>query len=232
MRALVLPSESAPLLRLAAFPEFDVDPEQLRAGLAAKRATPLVAVLETSTAGKNVLAAIAELGRVAPPNTTKASAYLEAVLRRFRMDRQSKSMQTFVEFVAKWEAKPIAGEGTVVEFLAYLEMFRDFGGAVPLPADDEEDAVRLMTAHNAKGREFRHVYVVRACTGSFPLNYKETLFEFPRELRGDISADRESKELNAEEERRLFYVAMTRAKETLTLLASKDRWGKPWPWHY
>lgn len=234
LRALVWPAESIPLLRLAARPEFRLDGAGLRAQLAAaKRDTPLVALLEKSPGGKKLLATIAEMGRLMPPAGTAAGTYIAAVIRRFGFDRASRPLQAFLAFVDKWQGKPIGGQGNIAEFLDYLELFREFGGTVPLEPRDDEDAVRLMTAHAAKGREFRHVYVLRASTHSFPLAYKEVLFEFPHALRHDAAGpERDAKTLQAEEERRLFYVAMTRAQDSLTLLARKDRFGKPLPSGY
>ena len=69
------------------------------------------------------------------------------------------------------------------ELLEYLDYFRDAGGVIPISTGDE-DAVRLMTAHAAKGLEFNHVFIIRANSNSFPSSYKEPLVEFPRELRG------------------------------------------------
>jgi DNA helicase-2/ATP-dependent DNA helicase PcrA len=62
-----------------------------------------------------------------------------------------------------------------------------------------------MTVHNAKGLEFRHVYVTGLEEGLFP----------------HMSAYRDDEEL--EEERRLFYVACTRAMDRLRLSAAHDR---------
>lgn len=62
----------------------------------------------------------------------------------------------------------------------------------------EEDKVQLMTMHAAKGLEFRAVYIIHANEGDIPYQKAKS----PREL---------------EEERRLFYVGMTRAKEELTI---------------
>jgi ATP-dependent DNA helicase Rep len=70
--------------------------------------------------------------------------------------------------------------------------------------DDDRDAVRLMTLHAAKGLEFRHVAIVGLEEGAFP---------------HAASID----EGRLEEERRLFYVGVTRAKETLTLSYTEKR---------
>ena len=75
--------------------------------------------------------------------------------------------------------------------------------------DTEGGQVALMTLHNAKGLEFDHVFVVGMEEGTFP-------------------HARSLDEQNLEEERRLCYVGITRAKETLTLSYAKLRsnWGE------
>ena len=86
----------------------------------------------------------------------------------------------------------------------------DFLQEISLVADisehkDETDVVTLMTVHSAKGLEFNDVFVIGLEEGIFP--HKNSL-----ESVGDL-----------EEERRLFYVAMTRAKKKLWLVNSKKR---------
>jgi DNA helicase-2/ATP-dependent DNA helicase PcrA len=73
----------------------------------------------------------------------------------------------------------------------------------------EGGSVTLMTLHNAKGLEFSHVFVVGMEEGTFP--HARSLDEH-----------------NLEEERRLAYVGITRAKETLTLTHARLRssWGE------
>ncbi len=77
--------------------------------------------------------------------------------------------------------------------------------------EEDRDKVTIMTAHSAKGLEFKHVYI----TG-----LEEELF--PSRM---SSSTREE----LEEERRLFYVALTRAMKQVTLsyAASRYRWGIP-----
>ena len=87
-----------------------------------------------------------------------------------------------------------------------------------------------MTAHAAKGLEFVQVFILRANSNSFPAPYKEPLLEFPRELHDPASvAQDDDKELCKQEERRLFYVAMTRARDSLTIYAKQGRAKDPSP---
>src|SRR5260370_22042348 len=91
-----------------------------------------------------------------------------------------------------------------------------------MASDEDENAVRLMTVHLAKGLEFPHVFILRANRGSFPCSYRETLVEFPNELRDpDSAAEDDDRTLHDQEERRLFYVAMTRARDSLHVYAKQ-----------
>jgi DNA helicase-2/ATP-dependent DNA helicase PcrA len=74
--------------------------------------------------------------------------------------------------------------------------------------DGSEDAVHLSTIHQAKGLEYGTVFVVMLCEGMFP---------------SSRSLETEDAE---EEERRLFYVAVTRAKDELYLTHPRLRMGK------
>ncbi|HST10101.1 MAG TPA: ATP-dependent DNA helicase [Terriglobales bacterium] len=216
-------ADAASLLRVAALPQFQIDPEKFRAAMRAiprdqpqGQPTTLAVLLGQIEGGPAVLTTLRKL-REDLGAGAKASAVLEAVLRTFRLDRDSPPVRAVVKFVGDWEAKPLTKTGGVGEFLEYLRFFREAKGVVCLQSE-EPDAVRLMTAHSAKGLEFAHVFVIRAASGSFPSAYKEPLIDFPQALRdADSAAEGDGKTLHDQEERRLFYVAMTRARDSLTL---------------
>jgi len=69
-------------------------------------------------------------------------------------------------------AKPLTKTKTLGEFLEYLQYFREAGGAICAPPA-QHDAVRLLTAHGAKGLEWDHVFIIRANSGSFPSSSTE-----------------------------------------------------------
>ena len=146
----------------------------------------------------------------------KARAALASDRQTFRPRLNSADPASRLKFAADWEQKTTTKNKELGEWIEYLDYFREAGGVIPLASNDNEDAVRLMTAHGAKGLEFPHVFILRATSGSFPASYRETLVEFPRELRDpDSAAGGDDKTLYDQEERRLFYVAMTRAKDSL-----------------
>ena len=134
------------------------------------------------------------------PEAQSAVANLEEVMN---------SMQMFNEQV---EAEIRNGEreeyerATIEEWLQSLMLLTDMDNK---ESDEEDDRITLMTVHSAKGLEYEYVYVV-GC--------EENLFPSQRAL--------ETVE-GIEEERRLFYVALTRAKSlaTLSCVDMRFKWG-------
>jgi DNA helicase-2/ATP-dependent DNA helicase PcrA len=96
---------------------------------------------------------------------------------------------------------------TVEEFLTQLALLTNVEAGDDKPADRDEERIRLSTIHQAKGLEFDIVFVIMLCDGLFP---------------SDRSLDSQDGE---EEERRLFYVSITRAKNELYLTYPLIRMG-------
>ncbi len=218
-------SSDANLFRVAALPQFGVDPEQLRSALRniARESkegvvVPLASVLESVSGGGAVLECIRQAREAVERKKAKTRAALQLIGKQFRLDLDSAVVQAALNFAAAWEKKATTKEGDLREWIEYLEYFREACGTIPMAANEHDDAVRLMTVHGAKGLEFAHVFILRANSSSFPSSYHETLVEFPRALRDpDSAAAGDDKTLHNQEERRLFYVAMTRAKDSLRI---------------
>ena len=224
--AVVSSSDGASVFRVAALPQFAMDPEKLRAGI---RALPrdtagdgVSVVLGKVEGGAGVLESLQQTREEIAGCGAKARAALEIILRRFSLKR-TPPVKAVLDFVQAWEDKPVTHTGKLGELVEYLEYFREARGSICLPSSDE-DGVQLMTVHTAKGLEWPHVFILRANSNSFPSSYKERLVEFPRELRdADSTAENEGKTLHEQEERRLFYVAMTRARDTLAIYAKEGK---------
>jgi DNA helicase-2/ATP-dependent DNA helicase PcrA len=92
-----------------------------------------------------------------------------------------------------------AEEPSVAEFLQQIALFTDQDGL-----RDDEGTLTLMTLHNAKGLEYPHVFIIGLEDGVFPHSRAVES--------GDI-----------EEERRLCYVGITRARQGLTLTFARTR---------
>jgi DNA helicase-2/ATP-dependent DNA helicase PcrA len=216
-------TSDASLFRVAALPQFDVDPLQLRTALRAIAkdsrdgvVTPLASVLDGVAGGRAVLDCVRQAREEVHRKQAKTRAALQLIGKQFGLDLNSAILQATLKFAVDWEKKPKTETKELPEWIEYLNYFREAGGVIPLTSNDDEDAVRLMTAHGVKGLEFAHVFILRATSPSFPASYRETLVEFPRELRDpDSAAAGDDKTLNDQEERRLFYVAMTRARDSL-----------------
>jgi ATP-dependent exoDNAse (exonuclease V) beta subunit len=222
LSAAVNPKDAASLFRVAALPQFSIDPKELRAAMRAVRREDLdlQKVLEKISNGSKVLESITSAHTAVEREEAKATDAIHIVLRQFGLTR-TPAVAAFAEFVQRWQKNAVTETGRAAEFLEYLGYFREAKGAIPLPAS-REDGVRLMTAHAAKGLEFGHVIILRGSSTSFPCPYKEPLVDLPQELRR-IQPAHDDKALSEQEERRLFYVAMTRAEDSLAIYAKQGQ---------
>ena len=229
LRVLQNSSDGISLVRLAALERFDIDGGELQAALNdAKENKDILPALLKICGGPELLKAAESAREAAHKKDMDALACLRLVVDAFGIPT-SPPIKALIDFVERWKKKPITKTTQLTEFLEYLDFYLEAGGSICLDHIDAgaEDAVEFMSAHGAKGLEYPHVFIIRATTGSFPTHFKEPLFEFPQELRDPLTAaEGDPKELHNEEERRLFYVAMTRARDTLALYAKQGRGKK------
>jgi ATP-dependent DNA helicase UvrD/PcrA len=135
--------------------------------------------------------------------TLERSGYLEALEAERTIEAQGRieNLQELVGVAREYQET--ADEPSLSHFLQEISLYSDQDAI-----RGEESLVTLMTLHNAKGLEFRAVYLIGMEEGIFP-------------------HARSIEEQGIEEERRLCYVGMTRAKELLTLThaSSRSLWG-------
>lgn len=110
------------------------------------------------------------------------------------------------------------------DFLEAINLELEAGetGALKLDFADHE-TVKIMTIHGAKGLEFKYVFVVNLVDKKFPTISRGEKISIPDALVREKVVS--SGDVHLEEERRLFYVAITRAKEELYLSGAKDYGG-------
>src|SRR5258708_20195765 len=93
-------------------------------------------------------------------------------------------------------------------------------------AGNETPAVRVLTIHKAKGLEFPVVFLVHLVQEKFPLRRRRDPLELPVALMKDAVP---TGDFHLQEERRLFYVGMTRARRSLSLPTPAHYGGHPHP---
>ena len=135
----------------------------------------------------------------------KKSGYLEALERSYSVENRSRidNLNQFISSASDYqENNP---EDNLYDYLENLSLLSDLD-----KTEDSNDSLSMMTMHAAKGLEFPVCFIVGMDDGLFP-------------------SKRSIDEGNLEEERRLCYVAITRAKEKLYLTSSEIRrnYGQP-----
>jgi DNA helicase-2/ATP-dependent DNA helicase PcrA len=145
--------------------------------------------------------------------------WLEVPQRASAPDR--KYVTRLSEFVKEWEPK--SETRSLAEFVEYLGYYSQAGGTISLEDDFPGDAVQLMTVHGAKGLEFPQVFLLRINDKKFPATERSRVFEFPAAL---MKEGEPAEQFHIQEERRLFYVALTRAENRLTLTTLTEKKAK------
>lgn len=176
-----------------------------------------------------LLALVEEFSKMAPTTaTTKIFlrfAYDSGLLAGLDRDRDLELFsfldQLYKKIKTMEETEPDLRLG---DFLAAINLELEAGETGSLKLDfADSDVVKIMTVHGAKGLEFKYVFMVNLVDKKFPTIARSEKIAIPDALvREKLAA---SPDAHLEEERRLFYVAATRAKDELYLTGAKDYGG-------
>ncbi len=149
----------------------------------------------------------------------KESGYLSrlAKVSSSKDERKVANIARFFEIVRGFSV--VAEHDTIPAFVARFDLLRD-AGEDPAAIDVQEgDAVNILTVHKAKGLEFSKVFVASCVDQKFPLRRRSDPLPLPGALmKSEISPG----DAHLMEERRLFYVSMTRARDDLILTSADD----------
>lgn len=113
---------------------------------------------------------------------------------------------------------------TVKNILEHIDLEMEAGDdGLAEELDGEDDSIVILSIHGSKGLEFPYVFIINLVQQRFPTNNRSDIIKIPDELL-ETKSTLDEKQQHIEEERRLFYVGLTRAKEGL-YLCSADNYG-------
>lgn len=152
------------------------------------------------------------------------SALMKTYSRKVTRDKAEKilNIREFFNYIADVERRE--GHVSVPAFVEQLDLAMESGEEGSLAGLSEEgpDAVKIMTVHAAKGLEFTYVFLVNLVDKRFPTTKRKDPIDIPDGLIKEIVPEGD---IHLEEERRLFYVGITRAKEGVFFTSAEDYGG-------
>lgn len=169
-----------------------------------------------------------EIGLRRPPGEVlyaflQESGWLRQMARRTTAaaEEELQNLARFFNIVRS--AEGVLRENRVPQFVAYLDLLVEAGDdPATAEADPDAEAVHVLTVHRAKGLEFPVVFMVSLVEQRFPWPRRTGSIALPDELVKDVLPEGD---FHIQEERRLFYVGMTRAKDELHLTSAEDYGG-------
>ena len=181
---------------------------------------------------KRVLADIEKFLQISREETTGRllysfltdTGYLKFLTHDPTMEKETKIQNIAKFFNRVRDYELVAKEDRLLSFIQHLNLLIDSGDDPPtVEADLDQDAVNILTIHKSKGLEFRVVFLVSLVQGKFPLPRRAQQIELPDSLIKEVLP---TGDFHLQEERRLFYVGLTRSKEELYLTSADDYGGK------
>lgn len=237
--------ESSAVYRVLNFPFLGIAPEDIaeilqysrRKGISLYQAlqqSPLLRISEKSQKGiSNLLSLIKEHTLIAQRTKVgevfisflERSGYLKYLLDQGEeySQRQLRLINQFAQKIANFEEQNL--DPSLSNFMKQLEMEIESGeeGSLEFDLEQGPEMVQVMTIHAAKGLEFKYVFLVNLVEQRFPTLNRKDPIEIPEPLVKEVVPEGD---VHIQEERRLFYVGMTRAKKGLFLTSADNYGGK------
>jgi len=149
------------------------------------------------------------------------SGYLKHLVKRNDEEQLDLLNQFYKKAKAFEESAP---DPSLSSFMQEMKLELESGeeGKITIDPEQGPDVIKVMTIHGAKGLEFKYVFLVNLVDKRFPTIERRESIELPDELIKDIKPQGD---VHLQEERRICYVAMTRAKDGLYFTSAEDYGG-------
>ena len=148
------------------------------------------------------------------------TGYLKSLVEQKSLQAELKIKNIRIFFDKVKNFSELTDDDSVYSFAQYLDLLQQVGdNPATAEAELEEDAVNVLTVHKAKGLEFSVVFMVSLIADRFPGRWRKEKIPVPDEILKESLPERDN---YLQEERRLFYVGMTRAKKHLYLTCARD----------
>lgn len=152
------------------------------------------------------------------------SGYLQNITKNDNQKSREKVLylNQFYKYIQKFEQSTV--DKSIRNFISEINLNEEAGEEGSLQPDFNEgpETLKILTIHSAKGLEFKYVFIVNLVDKRFPATAKSDPIAIPEAL---VKETIPEGDIHLQEERRLFYVAVTRAKEGLFLTSAEDYGG-------
>ena len=236
LRVLNDPGDSVAIARTTTRPPLSLDPAASLRMLRDRGERPPLAALKAWAPAKAFAGLLEELASAATRLDVRdlffelmnRTRYLDVVgetLDAGEAERVTANVSRFAEMIAEFSEN--VADRSLAAYMRHLELVLLSGeDEEPAPVEAVDDAIHVMTIHQAKGLEFEVVFVPGLVEGRLPQSGRSPHFELPASVLEPLVRGREDV---VQEERRLLYVAMTRARRHLFLTqASHYEGGRRW----
>jgi DNA helicase-2/ATP-dependent DNA helicase PcrA len=236
LRAVRDPSDVVALARVLTRPPCSLDPAAGLTKLRDRAGAPPLDALEQWAPASGIAALLRTFSNLTSTldvrdlffELMEKSRYLDVLARGMETSeaaRATANVSRFAEIIADF--CETSSDRSLEAYMRHLDLVLLSGeDEEPAPVEGIADAIQVMTIHQAKGLEFDAVFVPGLVEGRLPTSGRSPRFELPPTVLEPLVRGREDV---LAEERRLLYVAMTRARQRLYLTrASHYDGGRRW----